>query len=93
MKSHSPNGDKSCDTLADRPRVNQLRSDSNIRSRRSSFLKLTDECHQALSKAIEMNWPVRIISTKEVKNSLTSDSLFLGCHYGNWNGKWLLNQI
>lgn len=65
MKRHSPHGERSCDTLPDRPRVSQLKTDDNARSRRSLVLKLTDECNQALNKAIEMNLPVRIISTKE----------------------------
>uniref|UniRef100_A0A1I7S365 OCEL domain-containing protein n=1 Tax=Bursaphelenchus xylophilus TaxID=6326 RepID=A0A1I7S365_BURXY len=66
MRSHhSPNADRNHDLPhSQKPVLGKLHSDEKARSRRSFMLKLTDECNQALSKAIEMNWPVRVISTK-----------------------------
>ncbi|CAD5209753.1 unnamed protein product [Bursaphelenchus okinawaensis] len=59
-------------------------------SSKSVALKLTAECNKAIQKAIEMGWPVRIVSTEtgvtiEVGNSSTSVCTFT-CKQQRLNG-------
>ncbi|CAD5220188.1 unnamed protein product [Bursaphelenchus okinawaensis] len=69
--------------------VGRFGSDSQTSSK-SIVLKLTDECNQAIGRAVEMGWPVRVVSTKtgitiEVGVSDTSVATFT-CNQQRLNG-------
>ncbi|CAD5218802.1 unnamed protein product [Bursaphelenchus okinawaensis] len=90
MRSHlSPNADRTHQQQK-RTILGKLHNDENTGTQRSFMLKLTDECNQALGKAIELNWPVRVISTKtgvimEVGTSSSSVTKF-NCSQQALNG-------